>query len=431
VNLYNPLATTSITYSPLDACNSLNVDFAITTPAYTRFTFLPGDGTADSSQVKTFKYFYRSPNFYYPSLILYDDIGCQGVIGGAQFIKVLGAIPNFGRDRREFCDSGIVYYTNYTIANDPIVSSVWNFDDGTTTTDQDPIHYFGTPDQYAVSLNVTTQAGCSSSVVDTIKVYRTPNPSITSIDPACINTPVLFDGKLAIADTAITWKWDLANGQNSSLQNVTSVYTTPGTYKISLEAANRLGCKNSTTKSLTVAPLPVITMGPDPVIPVGTGIDLPVTYSSNMTVYTWTPPKDLSCIACAVPFANPKFTTRYKIAVTDSNGCRSNSEVTVRVVCNNKNYFVPNTFTPNGDGANDVFYPRGSSIDRVQSMRVFNRWGQVVFEKKNFMVNSTADGWNGTFQGRLANPDTYIYTIEFVCENGEIVPYKGNVTLLR
>jgi gliding motility-associated-like protein len=431
VNLYDPVRSARIAYTAPDACNSLKVDFTITTPAFTKFTFLPGDGSADSSQNKTPSHFYNSPNYFLPTILLSDNVGCQGFIGGPVHIKILGAIPNFGRDRKEFCDSGVVYFTNYTIANDPIVSSVWNFDDGTTTTDQDPVHYFARPDQYAVSLNVTTRAGCSSSITDTIKAYRTPVPSITNINPACINSPVAFNGNLAVADTAITWKWDLGNGQNSSQQNATSVYTKDGPYKISVEAANRLGCKNSATTDLTVAPLPVITMGPDPVIPVGTGVDLPVTYNSNMILYTWTPTKDLNCTNCAVPYANPKFTTRYKISVTDSNNCKSSSDVTVNVVCNNKNYFVPNTFTPNGDGVNDVFYPRGSSIDRIQSMRIFNRWGQVVFEKKNFTANNLSEGWNGMFQGRPANTDTYIYTIEFVCENGEIIPYKGNVTLLR
>jgi gliding motility-associated-like protein len=431
VNVYNPNSTTSITYSPLDACNSLNVDFSIVTPAQTRFTFFFGDGRVDSSQVKTFTHFYNAPSFYTPSLLLYDNLGCIAPISGAQQIKILGAIPNFGRDKREFCDTGVVFFTNYTIANDPIVSSVWNFDDGTTSTDVDPIHYFGGPDQYAVSLSVTTQAGCSSSIVDTIRAYRTPVPSINSINTACINAPVLFNGILAVPDTAIVWKWDLGNGQTSSLQDISSIYTRTGTYKLFLEAANKLGCKNSTTKDLVVAPLPIITMGSDPVIPVGTGIDLPVTYNSNMKSYTWTPTRDLSCISCDVPFANPKFTTRYKVSVVDSNNCRASNDITVNVVCNNKNYFVPNTFTPNGDGTNDVFYPRGSSIDRVQSMRIFNRWGQIVYEKRNFMVNSMADGWNGLYQGKPANMDTYIYTIEFICENAEIITYKGNVTLLR
>jgi len=430
VNIYNP-ASATLTYNPLDACNSLNVDFAITTPPQTRFTFFYGDGRLDSSQVKTFSHFFNSPNFYNPSLLLYDDLGCIASVSGAQVIKVLGAIPNFARDRKEFCDTGIVYFTNYTLANDPITSSVWDFDDGTTSTDQDPIHYFNRPDQYAVSLNVTTQAGCKSSIIDTIRVYRTPDVSINSIDIACINSPVLFNSNLAFADTAITWKWDLGNGRSSSSQDITSVYSQTGNYTITLEAANRLGCKDTTSKTISVAPLPVITMGPDPVIPVGTGINLPVTYSNTMRIYNWTPTNNLNCADCAFPFANPKFTTRYKVAVTDSNGCKATSDVTVRVVCNNKNYFVPNTFTPNGDGVNDVFYPRGASIDRIQSMRVFNRWGQIVFEKKNFTVNSIMEGWNGTFQGKPANADTYVYIIEYLCENAEIVTYKGNVTLLR
>ena len=431
VNIFNPYTSTSLTYSPLDACNSLNVDFSIITPPNTRFTFLYGDGLLDTSQVKNFSHFYNSPNFYYPSLLLYDNLGCIAPVGGPSSVKVLGAIPNFARDKNKFCDSGVVYFTNYTIANDPITSSVWNFDDGSTSTEQDPIHSFSRPDAYAVSLNVTTQAGCNSVLVDSIKVYRTPDPSINSLDVVCVNTPVQFNGNLAVADTAIAWKWNFGNGQEGSVQNLSSVYSQVGTYKISLEASNLLGCKDTATKNIIVAPLPQITMGPDPVIPVGTSINLPVTYSNTMRVYSWAPSNSLSCPDCAVPLASPKFTTKYKINVTDSNGCRTSSEVTVKVICNEKNYFVPNTFTPNGDGANDVFYPRGASIDRIQSMRVFNRWGQLVFEKKNFTVNSISEGWNGTYQGKPANMDTYVYVIEYLCENGEIVTIKGNVTLLR
>lgn len=431
VTIYNPNAATSIAYGPLDACNSLNVDFSIVTPPHTRFTFLYGDGLTDSSQTKVFSHFYNSPNFYYPALLLSDNLGCLAAVGGQQAIKVLGAIPNFARDRRNFCDSGIVYFTNYTIANDPITSSVWNFDDGSTSTDRDPIHYFAGPDRYEVALTVNTQAGCTSSLVDTIRVYRTTDPSISSLDVACLNTPILFNGNLAYADTALTYKWDFGNGKTSDVQNAATVYTQVAGYKVSLEVANPLGCKNSDSKDVVVAPLPAVTMGPDPVIPVGTGVDLPVSYSGSIRLYNWTPTGNLSCPDCPIPYANPKFTSKYKVTVVDSNGCRASSDVTVRVVCTDKNYFLPNTFSPNNDGMNDVFYPRGSSIDRIQSMRVFNRWGQLVFEKKNFTANSMSDGWNGMFQGKPANMDTYVYVVEYLCENGEIVPVKGNVTLIR
>jgi gliding motility-associated-like protein len=101
------------------------------------------------------------------------------------------------------------------------------------------------------------------------------------------------------------------------------------------------------------------------------------------------------------------------------------------VICEGKNYFVPNTFSPNNDGQNDVFYPRGTGLDRIQSMRIFNRWGEIVFEKKNFAANSPSDGWNGMIRGKSAASDAYVYIIEVVCDNGQVVPIKGNVTLIR
>jgi gliding motility-associated-like protein len=115
----------------------------------------------------------------------------------------------------------------------------------------------------------------------------------------------------------------------------------------------------------------------------------------------------------------------------DIYGCAASQDITITVICNSQNYFVPNTFSPNGDGQNDVFMPRGRSIDRVSRMQIFNRWGEIVYEKKNFMVNDASAGWNGMYKGKPAMTDVYIYVIEFVCDNASIVPYKGNVTLLR
>jgi gliding motility-associated-like protein len=105
--------------------------------------------------------------------------------------------------------------------------------------------------------------------------------------------------------------------------------------------------------------------------------------------------------------------------------------VTVFVVCVEGNLFLPNTFSPNGDGANDVFYPRGKGIYGVKSFRVFNRWGEVVFEQQNIQVNDMSKGWNGIFRGKLASQDVYVYTIDVVCENNQVFSFKGNVALIR
>jgi gliding motility-associated-like protein len=100
------------------------------------------------------------------------------------------------------------------------------------------------------------------------------------------------------------------------------------------------------------------------------------------------------------------------------------------VICKNANLFVPNTFSPNGDGSNDVFYPRGTGLDRVKMLRIFNRWGEVVFEKKDFPINDPLSGWDGAFKGRKPQADVYIYQVEVFCENGEIITLNGNIALI-
>jgi gliding motility-associated-like protein len=204
-----------------------------------------------------------------------------------------------------------------------------------------------------------------------------------------------------------------------------------GNPQIKLEATNFLGCKNDVSKNVAVVPLPEIRIFADPVIISGTGMVIPTTYSSNVISYAWTPASGLSCLDCANPYCKPQFTTKYKVSVIDSNGCASSRDITVTVICNDKNYFIPNTFSPNGDGMNDVFYPRGSGINRIQSMRIFNRWGEMVFEKRNFVANEASEGWDGRVKGKPADQDVYVYIIEFICDNAAIVPIRGNVALIR
>ena len=101
------------------------------------------------------------------------------------------------------------------------------------------------------------------------------------------------------------------------------------------------------------------------------------------------------------------------------------------VVCGDKNLFLPNTFSPNGDGSNERFYPRGGGLFQVKYLRIFNRWGEQIFEKTNFAGNQSSEGWDGTYKGKPAASDVYVYIIEIVCSNSESFQYKGNIMLLR
>ncbi len=184
-------------------------------------------------------------------------------------------------------------------------------------------------------------------------------------------------------------------------------------------------------KSLLVHPLPVITVPPLLTKIVGVPIIIPGTYSNNVTSYLWSPSTSLSCADCPQPVSTTKFDTKYLVSVVDSNGCKNNAQVQVIVLCKGATIFVPNTFSPNGDGVNDVFYARGVGLDRVKSLRVFNRWGEVVFEQRDFPVNNPQYGWNGKHKGGKQQPDVYVYQVEIFCENSEIIRFNGNIALIQ
>jgi gliding motility-associated-like protein len=235
-----------------------------------------------------------------------------------------------------------------------------------------------------------------------------------------------------VPDSVTTWKWNFGNGQTSSKQNNTMSFATPGNYTIQLIASNKLGCVNTTTKTIYASPPPTATPVQDPItINVGSGANLLMNYTGNIISYTWTPNTRLSCNNCTVPFATPKSTTTYTVGLLDRFGCGTQRDITVVVLCDKINFFIPNTFSPNGDGQNEVFYPRGTGLFRIKSMMIFNRWGEVVFEKKDFPPNDPSAGWTGYFKGRKASADVYIYLIEILCENNTVIPARGNVTLLR
>jgi gliding motility-associated-like protein len=91
---------------------------------------------------------------------------------------------------------------------------------------------------------------------------------------------------------------------------------------------------------------------------------------------------------------------------------------------------MPNTFTPNGDGSNDIFYPRGKGLERVRTLRIFDRWGEIVFEKRDFPLNNAAYGWDGTYKGNKPKADVYVYQVEVFCDNGDIIRLNGNIALI-
>jgi gliding motility-associated-like protein len=182
--------------------------------------------------------------------------------------------------------------------------------------------------------------------------------------------------------------------------------------------------------NVTVHQLPVVELGPDVTIGGGTSTQLNAV-GENLVSFAWTPTSHLSCENCDNPVASPRRTTEYKVKVTDKYGCEGSDNITVRVLCQNSQIFIPNTFTPNGDGVNDMFFPQGKGLDYVKSFRVYSRWGELVFSRDDMKINDPAAGWDGTFKSTPLKPDVFVYIINAYCESGEPIELKGDISLVR
>jgi gliding motility-associated-like protein len=108
-------------------------------------------------------------------------------------------------------------------------------------------------------------------------------------------------------------------------------------------------------------------------------------------------------------------------------GCRVEDSVMLRSVgCDSKMVYLPNTFTPNGDGVNDKLFVRGIGLKQLEFFRIFDRWGNVVF-----FSDELNNGWDGTSNGKPADINTYVYMLKGVCTSGATIELNGNVTLVR
>ncbi len=243
----------------------------------------------------------------------------------------------------------------------------------------------------------------------------------------------LCAGESAIlsATGAFNYQWSPSAGLNST--NGASVMARPDTStKYMLVGTDNLNCfKDTAYFPVKVYPVPKVNAGPDQTINVGQTATLTPVISPDVTSMIWSPDAAVVTAAINTFTVKPTQTTDYKITVKNPGGCIASDLVTIYVLCNGANVFIPNTFSPNGDGANESFYPRGTGLFTIKMAKIFNRWGEVMYEKNDFKANVESAGWDGTFKGRKLTPDVFVYVFEIVCDNNTTMVYKGNIALIK
>ena len=208
----------------------------------------------------------------------------------------------------------------------------------------------------------------------------------------------------------------------------------PGNYTVLAQDAN--GCETPVLSAQIVEPAEVVVdLGLDVDLQFGDSYQLQALTNllpSQISQIVWTPVESLSCSDCLDPVATPFSSTTYTVWIADEQGC--SDEASIRVAVDKRPaVFIPNIFSPNGDGDNDVFlvFAKPGSVEKVRSFLVFSRWGETVYEYYNFDPNDPAYGWDGFHRGEPMNPAVFAYFAEVEFIDGRVEFFEGDVTLVR
>jgi gliding motility-associated-like protein len=273
----------------------------------------------------------------------------------------------------------------------------------------------------------TSAAGCRATDSVLVRVQQPFSLRVSNSDSLCAGKSLQL-----VANGATKYSWFPSAGLSNI--NVSNPVATPGqTTQYRVIGSDDKNCFSDTGfVNVTVFAMPEFRFN-QPVItlPAGSTSVISTAASADITRWKWSPAIGLSCADCPQPVVTAKDNIAYNVEASNDGGCSTSARVTVQVICNDGNVFIPNTFSPNHDGMNDVFYLRGKGVNSVKSMKVFNRWGELVFEKTNFNANDPGAGWNGTYKNSILTPDVYVFLVDVVCDNNAVFTLKGNVSLIR
>ncbi len=345
-----------------------------------------------------------------------DSIGCKASDDVTVIVNPLPVI-NAGEDKTA-CEGKPVQ-----LLAGGGVSYVWTPASGLSCVNcADPIATIANTATYTVT--GTDAKGCTNKDDVTINVINRQPVTFSQDDSICTGQEIALT---ATGGTA--YSWSPAESLSDPLGESTVANPRNTTrYRVIIKQGDCFTDTGYTT--IYVFDYPEINAGPDLELKGGTEIRIE-TRSSNVKSYLWTPVEGLSCSGCASPVASPRRTTTYKVLATSPQGCTAEDDVTVYVSCGSDQLFIANTFTPNNDGVNDIFFPQGKGLSVVQRFSVYSRWGELIFDRQNIPLNDATYGWDGTYKGDPLKPDVFVYIIRAVCEDGQPIEIKGDISLLH
>jgi gliding motility-associated-like protein len=361
------------------------------------------------------------------------------ICGDTAFIRVniypkIEANFSFAYDT---CVAGPVAFTDLSTGDGMINKWNWNFGvPGGVSSVQDPNYLYGIPGSHPVNLRVTDENNCSDDTLQVVNWF--PAPPLIIIQPSsylgCAPGNITFTNLSTPIDSTYNIKWDFGDG--TQLEGVISpmhTYTEEGVYDVSVEITSPIGCFISDfyPSLIRVEPSPTanFTFDPDSLLSNLNNTVNFIDLSEGANRWNW----QFDRFATST-LQNPTFTfpdtglMKIRLIVTHPKGCKDSLTQYLDIKPEIR-WFMPNAFTPNGDGSNDGFLGKGFLEGSTNfQMSIWNRWGEKVFE-----TTDPNDEWNGRQMNSGGNSPAgvYVYVVTFTGPRKEKMEFKGFATLIR
>lgn len=355
-------------------------------------------------------------------------VGANGPCGGSEneIRIIIDPIPaiDLGEDRSLNCDNTELELGT-GISQNPAYAYVWT-DQGGNTIGTSPQLTVNTAGTYQLAI---TDLGTNCRGQDEIVITEASSDPITAaaqvINPSCFDTN---DGIILIENTdggTAPYLYALNDnpfGNESQFSNLS-----PGNYQINIMDA--AGCSQLLEVVLSApSELQVAIITDNPVVNLGDSIRLEAEINNRVAQISWTPTPN-NCSNCPQITVRPTQSTTYFVQVVDENGCTASAQLAIQVK-RNIDVFVPNAFSPNEDGVNDLFYINAAEGIHIRQLQIADRWGNIVFQRTDFAPNDPGTGWDGYFRGSLIPSGVLVYTLELELPSGEPIIQSGELAVI-
>lgn len=279
-------------------------------------------------------------------------------------------------------------------------------------------------------VTVSGDFGCET--VGSIELINLANPDLTFV----VNPLDCFDSNGGFVEAEASggvepYQYSL-NGSAFQSENIFTGLSA-GTYELTVQSSD--GCE--TTESFAInAPMPVdVELGENLTIELGENMDITAIVNlppEALATIEWSGLENPECPTCLTQSVTPLVTTSYSIFVESDAGCIDEDGITI-FIDRTLQVYVPNAFSPNGDGVNERFFPfaRTAVVEKIKTFQIFSRWGELIFEGTDFQPNDPSFGWDGTHRGQRLDAGVFVWFAEFEFIDGTIEIFKGDVTLVR